>query len=1577
MVKVCDSLKIITILDESRPYLNIVYSYFEELFVISADRECDERGYAYGNKEQIQEKTQLKLYYMIVLRDLEKVFQRRNGFSISLLATMCIFSNLLLLSTSRITDFLGSNNRVSVIMRQITCIDTENTHKIESDLTSLQLSVCWLLIDFGVHVIHYFVDSHLILDRSDDFKIKLVNCLILRFRFHKFVFGQNKEQVPKMMHKKLMQELAAIQKIHQEGNDLIYQTEEQLQAGHGDETSPASSKHSSRSSNIQTSSSSSESSEDNHRHGRNTDLQNDTETEKFYFTPMTEVDMKLLFIYFNKNKFVLGRGLRSLIFNIPRLAVCLMLLSLSYSQTALDYFLGIFCIIYAVKTKDIFITESHFWMPILYSIYYIANWMILRIDTFHVQSNSTLMKYICPAGKPEYSGHWLLVGLTVYNIGFILMIGWMTYTLNRLLRVKVLSGSIHSINTADGYQVLDYKLWKRNSLASINFIYKLFHTKLLEIYALLVFVTCIQIKGHIYFITLVLLIVFILVVVEGVESIQGLLKFLKLDSASFGGGRFMPVIRLIRVICWIAMIVESYNIFKTINLVDNSIDLSPGVLMIYYFTLSIGDLLDSDEFAKNREKVQTEENIKSDYIAINYTYQINEEKLLHRLFAFIGKSKLDLMSKECVTKQDFDKVELRMDYNREHILDILKGIYNDILYLIPSNFSIMKYSVVNSLYLAMHNNTNRHRNHDLFVLYKTVLRKNRNLAQSSNLDLKAYFCQDYRQFVSTLKQIGMFYYEFKEEFPDSTKMVADHLQMLKDQYEKRRCSKLNKGTTFKEMSQYEWMAKDFNDIDNKKDDLENKPKRSISKAADVLAKAIDHKAGTLIGVKFEDMKPFLSKKGLITAQYGRRMVALYNIGEESLLDTHGFVEFKIGKFLSMFYAWSSSNMVQIVFWIIALISCIYGSGFTVIIIGILLFAILIEENYGNLYWWRILNILYLFKVMLKMFSEAKEGFIYFMIGDSIWIDIAMMILINVVMFQQRKTGFDAKYHCQIEDIGSTVVRVIVNDDLFNIIDSVLRTHQQMCDELAHYIEKNLKDHIGKNALKVITSKCTYYLVKMYFQIDRFKSDAHGAAINLFRNMKADAVLNTPERMRWFRWRNFAIYTRKAGVDLSGYVYATLTLILMFSIAFLQYYETGRNTMFAFITGSQAISTQTVLTILLYVTLLFLEKCFENVRPQDSITIRYPSILPTLCKAFISSDLKTQELRNAGVSVTKFEKFRAVVRTVVIINRLKPLSQESKLNKSNPLIYKYYFLIVLYLAICFLALVLQPVLANTNQKSLFHLDFNSFMCDPKINNCFSFLKFDRLPVGQIFLFLNIIYFYYCIQEIRQGKVQAIPPAKDFSKLPNLIGYYMYYKLPVLREICTLINYAVQRTTLEFSDSLLCEDISENIIRAKILHDSNNMKNPGKLIPRIQRVFMSWGVIMGLVLLLILPLLLFSKFTTGDKEQEILEGSVKVVLYAGEDRYLMGLYQSNFLLENRRLCNLRVTQVDNEREELARSQAIKTLNRNKMRVVSFSQYSDFYLDYDEERKLYMINHILNSTTPFVSIILKFKVKSILSD
>jgi hypothetical protein len=1501
LAQVLVSLELVSILEKSK-VCSPVYEYFESYFIKNADVENSKFSYKYTNQTHEQEKTQLKAYYCMVLKDLEDVFHKYNKLILPWLIWLCYLSNLMILFAMEIRSYAYSNSRLAYLLRLITSQPQNRNVDNDYNLLLTQFMAFWLIIDFGVHVVHFYVDNHLIQKFCENFKKKLIKSLVLRFKFHQLALNHTKDNFPKLIHQKMLQELNEICEMKEKGLDLESQNAAMLGLIQGQDqanvmseilrskqidSEPASKKGSSDSSYSDSSSNRSSSTEE---------LKN---YEIYEFSPMMAIKDKVLFIYYNKTKLALGRGLRSLLFNIPRLSILFMILNLIFTQTAVDYYLTMVCMILAFQSPRIFFDTNYF-ILILYALYFIINWMAIRLENIPSQLYENVSTLLAPSGLPQYSGVILLVGVSIFSLGFLILIFWMQFTLAQLLQIRVDTSKVYSLMTTDDYQVLDYKLWKKNTLSSVTFLFKVLHTKLLELFALTVFLICINIKGHLYFISIVLLIIFLLVLIDGLKSVKSMLTVFKFNTTTIGKARFVPATKAIRVICWVAIIYENYNIFKQINLATESMDLSFGVVLIYYLTLTVGDMLESDEYASNRQKVEKEENIKANFIALNYVYKLNEEKLIKRLHAFIGKSKLESMAKECATLKNLNDVKLHLDYNKKLITSKLDDIYQEMFEQIPSAFQRFKRKLIYKIFTYMYRHTNTFRSEDLFVLYQIASKRNCGIRKTEELDLKAYFCNQYKQLEDTMHDIETYYESHKENNESIASAVNFKLEKLKEHINKSSLASIQKGETISEMFKCEWMQKDLLSLIKQMDIGPHLATRNIRAAADILYKALTASQGfNLVGVKLESIKSHLTKKGLILAKFGKQKIALYNVHEESFTKTHGYVVLKFNSFISLLWMFALSNSVTIVFWIIAAISCINGSAFSIIIVGILLFAVLIEETYGNLAWWRFMNILYLIKLMFQMLSKESAGFLYFTMGGSIWLDIVQMVLTNVVMFQHKKTGFDDNHLMKIEDMGSAAVRILVNDDFFSFIDRSLVTHQKMCNELAAYIERKLSSQLSHDLLRDVKSKCTYLIVKLHHEIDTFKAEANQAAIHLFRRLKEDCYINTSNKSSEFLWRNFSIYARKPGQDFSMVSYGALLLILFYSIAFLQYSETGRNTMFAFVSGSQAISSLTVITITIYVTLLFIERCFDNVRTNDSITIHYHSVFSSISRELFCSNnmVQVQSIEKSGNS--KFCKFKRAVKKAIILNKLKESKRDHKIYGSNLMFIKYIFLLFLWILISCLAFVTQPVFADSNRKLLFNKDLSSFMCVKDETNCFSFRT---LPITKIFYFLNILYFFFSIQQIRKGKLQAVPPERNYSSLWEKIRHNVFYKTPILREICSLIDYSVQLTSLELSDYLLCEDIREYIANANILRKSANEKNPGKLVSRSQRVFLSWIIIFVLAILLTLPLLLFSKFTTGNKEQEITQGSLKMTLYAGENRYLTDLYESNFLLENRPLRNL---------------------------------------------------------------------------
>jgi hypothetical protein len=63
---------------------------------------------------------------------------------------------------------------------------------------------------------------------------------------------------------------------------------------------------------------------------------------------------------------------------------------------------------------------------------------------------------------------------------------------------------------------------------------------------------------------------------------------------------------------------------------------------------------------------------------------------------------------------------------------------------------------------------------------------------------------------------------------------------------------------------------------------------------------------------------------------------------------------------------------------------------------------------------------------------------------------------------------------------------------------------------------------------------------------------------------------------------------------------------------------------------------------------------------------------------------------------------------------------------------------------------------------------------------------------------------------------------------------------------------------------------------------------------------------------------------------------------------------------------------EKNQLANIEKLKLLDRNRMRYVAFSAFSNTYLDNEEETKGLLVEHLKYSSNPFVTIELNFKVR-----
>jgi hypothetical protein len=476
-------------------------------------------------------------------------------------------------------------------------------------------------------------------------------------------------------------------------------------------------------------------------------------------------------------------------------------------------------------------------------------------------------------------------------------------------------------------------------------------------------------------------------------------------------------------------------------------------------------------------------------------------------------------------------------------------------------------------------------------------------------------------------------------------------------------------------------------------------------------------------------------------------------------------------------------------------------------------------------------------------------------------------------------------------------QIISNNEFISFYDRMTELPKQKFEMLVTHVNKLCDKNRSSEFFNRLKNTCTLSIVQLYHELDKFKESGLKIGALLMCRIKDDIYFNLPETTSQFWYRNFSQYTRKVGQDLKTPTFTLLFIILGFVLLFFRFNDRTIEFSFGAIDLGGTKSKNELAYICLYITIIFTEKCFCSFSSDDKTGVKYSPVYVEIMREHCEANPhKKQE------TSTVSERFKTAVKVVQNILKLVIKGRVSFKMEANPQVYRYGLLAFIWLLVNASVFVIQPLVRDRQSKPVTEHRWHSFFCVPPkslngsgSNACYSY---QTMPFSRVFYLLNVLYIWAGIQQIRKGTVSKVPPVRDYRSLSNLAGYYLYYKPPILREVCTLVEYACERTTLELNDWLLCEDLEECAIKAQISHCTNELKDSGKMVPRSQRVALSTAVLAMLGVLIILPLLIFSKFNTGSATQGIVEGSLAVDLLAGEAQ-LMKLYTSDIMLENRPL------------------------------------------------------------------------------
>ena len=168
--------------------------------------------------------------------------------------------------------------------------------------------------------------------------------------------------------------------------------------------------------------------------------------------------------------------------------------------------------------------------------------------------------------------------------------------------------------------------------------------------------------------------------------------------------------------------------------------------------------------------------------------------------------------------------------------------------------------------------------------------------------------------------------------------------------------------------------------------------------------------------------------GYIVCKFGKTTVFMYNFNRSSSQNQNEFQESKsIKRILLLLIQALRSNIELLFSLMIILFQTINGGLINLIINGVILFFILIEENLGLSFWWNLLYIFYLVIILLRRvlmlgidYNRNRATLDFFIGADNSYITMLIPIMIIVLVETLKRSGFGRSTILKFENPGGAI-----------------------------------------------------------------------------------------------------------------------------------------------------------------------------------------------------------------------------------------------------------------------------------------------------------------------------------------------------------------------------------------------------------------------------------------------------------------------------------------------------------------------------------------------------------------------------
>jgi hypothetical protein len=1227
-----------------------------------------------------------------------------------------------------------------------------------------------------------------------------------------------------------------------------------------------------------------------------------------YMTELTTKEEMLILMFKNRYKYNFCKTIYGFLYIISRVAWIPLFYPLVSSLNFLSLGFFIAFIYRAKKQANIFIEEGHQHSNLVFT-YLISLWVQAFfhqqlydrqnssvhnpnfyqsfLDSPYIQPWSDFIK---PIDRRIFTVcfYWFLI--MCFAIAMIPYFLWMSTLV--LFRQSTHKTETYHYYLLDSYSrrnlVIDYVKWKQSTWHFINYYYKTAFTSPVEVYAMVSMVLFMIFWTNLFMPLLILTMVVVLM--EHFRSEQ-------LDneaSRQFNLSRQKRSLSLYRTLLWASMFTRhaiefmgKFGFFVTYT--TNKTEFMKnydGTLLILFLVVTaylLKDLLKSGDYLRENYKIKGYRLLKVGMASLCKAYELNENKIYCRLVEMTRKHQLDEICSYIVdSNQHFD---LQSYLEEQDITKTIGHSFDKLLQQYMGRWLTFKLSMADLLHSTLMTKIEKYIRQDMMVLFESFRVRNSKLIKSEEINLEDYFEDNMNFFFKLYDKVNRFY-----------TLLSYENEHAKTQFEEA----VNNFTKL----EFKSSKKKWNEpLDRHSICLPTKRTNihHLKNAANLLFNFITTTNEYASRTNVDSYKVEFKKKGYIQCFFGKTKVILFNLRtSERIYESASFYEISLFTLISLLFRIIIDRFDKIAAFTVILIHVFEGGFTNIVIIGLLIFTVFIEESPGrNNAWFLVyagLTMRMICKRIYFVFAEklTAEFFLGNLESNN---DLLCLILVVLTISNLKYYSPEEKTSSDIENPGQAIVRMTINDDFKTGIGRITFPLMRKKESLNKYLlSLDLSEIEGIN-LKDFKFMLVRQLIQNKMMLKEFKLNIMRHCQKLVKIIKFDYLKITKDKMDSFFYRNFSYHMRKKGVSYFGSVSFIFFMMILYILMFFPTLGSMQAGIASFLFENR-VTAFTVLNFTFYLSFFILHFLLDGIRTKDVAGLRDKEYRVKLMGGTLDTVSYEQAVQKPAA------KFRNSVKILLNILKLtKSSSNNFNLWKDNPLFYLYLSNIVIWIYLNISVHFWHSY--HGNAKASGKKGLSMFICEPKDN----FRESGELNIklcrnycnrieSQIFYLLNTLYIVICMYQIRDGQQILKSKITNFASSMKSLYFSIYQMVPLLLEAECTFKFCATHTSLVFTDFILIKEIENIMQTAKTLQMTRMETKTGRKLKRRKQICLGTAIVAIVVGVLMLPLYIFYN-DTSKQYYPVLSANFTVELCHHKTTPIITLLSMTKLSENRQL------------------------------------------------------------------------------